>query len=354
MMCSGTEVELSVGRNTAADTSASTTVAEQSSPAMAPLEEEEEESYSDWSEEDLSLHFSPSIIIPSDEESDRETGETQSKEKDGPQGKGGVEVSANQLLGQSTCHRPATFLRQHSMPAYYQRRLATSDEEGPRGYRGLVTAGRPVHIVRDIKSQVQTTGRLSFTNTSSAATTTHHRATGWNHVTYKVIGADHSPPPSYQQAVGVKGTEEAPKSHPVASQGASVTSQAHASTATALPQSQEKPEGSRFRNCSPPINKQAAANQTWQLGALAEGRGQGSGRQQQQLGSRYSSTPCPFHVLVGWVQLVARLIKPFICTARRLHVEAVPAVAYAARLRSVNPVAAGTPATDALRRAEVS
>ena len=40
-------------------------------------EEEEEESYSDWSEEDLSLHFSPSIILQSDEESDRETGETQ-------------------------------------------------------------------------------------------------------------------------------------------------------------------------------------------------------------------------------------------------------------------------------------
>ena len=40
-------------------------------------EEEEEESYSDWSEEDLSLHFSPSIILQSDEESDKETGETQ-------------------------------------------------------------------------------------------------------------------------------------------------------------------------------------------------------------------------------------------------------------------------------------
>ncbi|CAL8379170.1 unnamed protein product [Boreogadus saida] len=323
------------------------------SSSCRPEEEEEEEGYSDWSEEDLSLHFSASIILPSDEESDRETGETQNKEKEGPQAKGGVDVSANQLLSQSKCHRPATFLRQHSMPAYYQRRFATSDEEGPRGYRGLVTAGRPellgpgrnskprlqksfsldetktklasciikevlskkmqvergpaksasnlipnhpncqtpgnqpkfrhgvggtslvqggpVHIVRDIKSQVQTTGRLSFTNSSSAATTTHHRATGWSHVTYKVIGAEDSPPPSYQQAVGVKDTKEATKSHPL-------TSQSHATVATALPQSQERLEGSRFPNCSTPIRKQAAANQTCQLGPITEGGGQRSGR----------------------------------------------------------------------------
>lgn len=32
--------------------------------------EEEEENISDWSEEDLSLHLSPSVILPSDEESD--------------------------------------------------------------------------------------------------------------------------------------------------------------------------------------------------------------------------------------------------------------------------------------------
>lgn len=42
-------------------------------------EEEEEEgedggSISDWSEEDLSLHFSPSVILQSDEESDPESG----------------------------------------------------------------------------------------------------------------------------------------------------------------------------------------------------------------------------------------------------------------------------------------
>lgn len=37
--------------------------------------EEEEGSISDWSEEDLSLHFSPSVILPSDdEESDPESG----------------------------------------------------------------------------------------------------------------------------------------------------------------------------------------------------------------------------------------------------------------------------------------
>ena len=37
-------------------------------------EEEEEGSISEWSEEDLSLHFSPSVILPSDDESDPESG----------------------------------------------------------------------------------------------------------------------------------------------------------------------------------------------------------------------------------------------------------------------------------------
>ena len=38
-------------------------------------EEEEEGSVSDWSDEDLSFHFSPSVILPSDEEeSDPESG----------------------------------------------------------------------------------------------------------------------------------------------------------------------------------------------------------------------------------------------------------------------------------------
>lgn len=48
-------------------------------PSTSHFEEEEEEdeeggTVSDWSEEDLSLHFSPSVILPSgDEESDPES-----------------------------------------------------------------------------------------------------------------------------------------------------------------------------------------------------------------------------------------------------------------------------------------
>lgn len=46
-----------------------------SSTCYSEEEEEEETSISDWSEEDLSLHFSPSVILPSDDdESDPESG----------------------------------------------------------------------------------------------------------------------------------------------------------------------------------------------------------------------------------------------------------------------------------------
>ncbi|KAG7267480.1 hypothetical protein CRUP_023134, partial [Coryphaenoides rupestris] len=130
-------------------------------------EEEEEDCYSDWSEEDLSLHFSPSIILLSDdEESDRETGETQNKEE-GPRGKGGFEVAANQLPAQSTCHRPEMFLRQHSMPAYYQRRLAPSEEEGPRGYRGLLTAARSEFLGPGSNSKPRLQKSLSLDETKT-------------------------------------------------------------------------------------------------------------------------------------------------------------------------------------------
>lgn len=42
------------------------------SSADRPEEEEDEGSVSDWSEEDLSFHFSPSVIHPSDDEEESE------------------------------------------------------------------------------------------------------------------------------------------------------------------------------------------------------------------------------------------------------------------------------------------
>ncbi|XP_028277694.1 uncharacterized protein LOC114446345 [Parambassis ranga] len=286
-------------------------------------EEEEEEdggSISDWSEEDLSLHFSPSVILQSDEESDPESGfecvdvamETQMKGqegeglkmvpkrqiqlrkkdtdnvtdqeilKDGPAERGVLskDLSANELLCSTACHRPDVLLRQHSMPASFHTHSTTgNDGDNYRVYRGLVTGASqgllvggnsrrlqkslsldetktkmasciiknilskkmqveqtgsktpqlknkpepvlapaaeqqggkpgvfkaPVHVVRDMRSVVKNTYSLSFTptTTTSATTTTakpeNNRPTG-----IKMISQEDSPPPTYQQAVGVK------------------------------------------------------------------------------------------------------------------------------------------------------
>ncbi|XP_056254062.1 uncharacterized protein prob1 [Seriola aureovittata] len=291
-------------------------------------EEEEEGSISDWSEEDLSLHFSPSVILPSDDESDpecafkcvdvtvetkvagqegeglkmvpkrqihlkkkKDTENINDQEKlqvilkDGPAEGGGAnnEASANELFCPIVHHRPDPLLRQHSMPASFCTRLTnSSDVDSYRVYRGLVAGAcqgfqvggsseaprrlqksfsldetktkmasciiksvlfkkmqveqsntktshlkkkpeilpalpppadqqtvregggagggvckAPVHTVRDVRSLVKNTYNLSF---STAKTPANYKPTS-----FKVIGQEDSPPPTYQQAVGVKG-----------------------------------------------------------------------------------------------------------------------------------------------------
>ncbi|TDH05352.1 hypothetical protein EPR50_G00143870 [Perca flavescens] len=123
---------------------------------------EGEGSVSEWSEEDLSLHFSPSIILQSDDESDPESGfecvdVTVETQVNGPEGVGlkmvpkrliqlkkkdvvnaaegggaDEELSANELLRP----RPDLFLRQHSMPAALP--PSSSDVDGCSVYRSLV------------------------------------------------------------------------------------------------------------------------------------------------------------------------------------------------------------------------
>ncbi|XP_042338693.1 uncharacterized protein LOC121939816, partial [Plectropomus leopardus] len=145
-------------------------------------EQEEEGSISDWSEEDLSLHFPPSVIVPSDE-SDPESGyecvdvnmdtQVRSQEgeglkmvpkrliqlkkkkdaeklqvilRDGPDEGGGVniEVSANKALCPTVRHCPDLLLRQNSMPASLHTRVTTSsDVDSYRVYRGLVAGSTP-------------------------------------------------------------------------------------------------------------------------------------------------------------------------------------------------------------------
>ncbi|XP_071361903.1 uncharacterized protein [Trachinotus anak] len=308
-------------------------------------QEEEEGSISDWSEEDLSLHFSPSVILPSeDEESDPEssfkcvdvtvetkvaghegevlrmvpkrqihlkkkkdiisekTEKLQGILKDEPAEGGGAnsEVSANELLYPTVHHRPDLLLRQHSMPASF----CTRDVDSYRVYKGLVAGasqgyqvGRrsealrrlqksvsldetktkmasciiksvlskkmqveqsntktshfkkksemlpgppqpadqqtvreggevggcvfkaPVHVVRDVRSLVKNTYNLSF----STATTPEN----YKPKIFKVIGQEDSPPPTYQQAVGVKGHHKTNSTKGHVSNVAASLSQSH-------------------------------------------------------------------------------------------------------------------------------
>ncbi|XP_030010100.1 mucin-5AC-like [Sphaeramia orbicularis] len=66
----------------------------------------------------------------------------------------------------------------------------------------------PVHMVRDMRSLVKNTYSLSFRNSVPPPDTTSlHKPT-----TFKVIGQEVSPPPTYQQAVEVKGQNKSPAS----------------------------------------------------------------------------------------------------------------------------------------------
>ncbi|KAE8287837.1 hypothetical protein D5F01_LYC13894 [Larimichthys crocea] len=333
-------------------------------------DEEEEGSISDWSEEDLSLHFSPSVILQSDdEESDPDsifkcvdiTVETLVK---GPEGEGlrmvpkrqiqlrkkkdidniinqekteklqdgpaersvaNSEVSANEVLCPPVRHRPDLLLRQHSMPtSLHTHSTSNTDVDGYSAYRGLVAGASqgfqvggnsrqrlqksisldetkakmasciiksvlskkmqveqnnsktsylhkkpavlpsvpqpveqqrvreggggktgvgvskaPVHVVRDMRSLVKNTYRLSF-STAQSTPENNNKSTS-----FKVIGQDESPPPTYQQAVGVKGHDETKKS----CQAGGHISKAAAS----LSQSQDRKQNNKF---SHPITQQ--------------------------------------------------------------------------------------------------
>ncbi|XP_022076286.1 uncharacterized protein prob1 [Acanthochromis polyacanthus] len=286
------------------------------SPCFSEVAEDDNEgSISDWSEEDLTLHFSPSVILQSDDEEPdpgsafecvNVTMETQVKaqEREGQkmvpkrliqlkkkkntenvidqvnteklevirtdepaEGRGdNSDVSANEQACPSVCQHPNMLLRQHSMPfSFHTRSVASTDVDGYRVYKGLIAGtspgclvggnsrrlqkslsldetktkmascliknvlskkmqveqssskpshlkktleelpaalqgGRtgvfkaPVHVVRDVRSLAKNTYSLPF------PTSDHHRP-----ASFKVIGQEDSPPPTYQQAVGFKG-----------------------------------------------------------------------------------------------------------------------------------------------------
>ncbi|XP_068565409.1 uncharacterized protein [Cebidichthys violaceus] len=251
-------------------------------------EEDEERSISDWSEEDLSFHFSPSVILPSEEEeeSDPESGfecidvtmETQAV-KMVPKRLIQLKKKKNAeklqvILKDEPAHYPDLLLRQHSMPASFHTHSTTSSDvdgngfykgsqaprllksfsldetktkmasciikdilskkmqveqnncqsfhlqkkparlpglpqpaeqqrvrEGERGETSCLggETGRsvfkaPVHVVRDMRNLVKNTYSLSFSTTPE-----NNKPTS-----FKLIGQNDSPPPTYQQAVGIR------------------------------------------------------------------------------------------------------------------------------------------------------
>lgn len=277
--------------------------------SKAQGEEEDEGSISDWSEEDLSLHFSPSVIVQSDDESDPESGfecinitmETQMKGQDGEglkmvpkrqiqlkKKKDGKDSSEQMILkdgpaegrgvntNEPTCSTthpwPDLLLRQHSMPtSFHATSRTSSDANSYKVYKGLITGAAqgflvggnsrrlqksfsldetktkmascliknvlskkmqveqnnlrknpevtpfllppvkqqggqtggiasraPVHVVRDMRSLVKHTYSHSFTTTSVSHDNNTTRR-------FKATGQEDSPPPAYQQEVGVKG-----------------------------------------------------------------------------------------------------------------------------------------------------
>ncbi|AWO99717.1 putative proline-rich basic protein 1 [Scophthalmus maximus] len=198
-----------------------------------------------------------------DSENSEKMDKPQVMPKKGPVDGGGANnvASANEMLRPTVHHRPDLLLRQHSMPAsFHTRSMTGNDADSNRVYRGLVAGASqdetktkmasciiksvlskkmqveqintktsqkkkpkvlpvlpppadqqrvaeatgegaggfkaPVHVVRDMRSLVKNTYRLSF---ATATAPDKYRPTS-----FKVIGQEDSPPPTYQQAVGVK------------------------------------------------------------------------------------------------------------------------------------------------------
>ncbi|CAJ1063151.1 uncharacterized protein prob1 isoform X1 [Xyrichtys novacula] len=306
-------------------------------------EGEEEGSISDWSEEDLSLHFSPSVILQSDDDhSDPESGFecidiTMETEVRGQEGEGLKMVPKRQIqlkrkkdthnekhqvkLNNTPTegggaisevhHGPDLLRRQHSLPASLH--TTSSDVISYGVYKGLVAGVQgldvggtsrqrlqksfsldetktkmatciiksilskkmqvekntcpkkpaklptipcsveqegvgeaggkkdggvskgPVHVVRDMRKLVKDPYNLTFGTPGGNKPTS-----------FKVIGQEESPPPTYQQAVGVKGHSDTKRG--------SMSCRGHvAKVAASLSQSQNR---NQSEVCSHPITQQ--------------------------------------------------------------------------------------------------
>lgn len=95
----------------------------------------------------------------------------------------------------------------------------------------------PVHVVRDMRSLVKNT--YSLPSTALRVIQQHNKPTS-----FKVIGQEESPPPTYQQAVGVKDHDKTKRSSQASFSSKSTTGQINSVTAS-LSQSQHSNEGNR-------------------------------------------------------------------------------------------------------------
>ncbi|TNM84462.1 hypothetical protein fugu_008640 [Takifugu bimaculatus] len=196
-------------------------------------DEDEDGTISDWSEEDLSLHFSPSVIISSDDEECTfdMPASTTSGDADSYRVYRGLIAGANQGLHvganskqrlqksfsldesktkmasciiknvlskkmqaeQNHSKTPHGKIKPTMVPNLPQPVEQPRVSEGAGGETGGGVTKAPIHVVRDMRSLVK--------NTYSHTMSTSHNS---KPLGFKLVGQGGSPPPTYQQAVGVK------------------------------------------------------------------------------------------------------------------------------------------------------
>ncbi len=123
----------------------------------------------------------------------------------------------------------------------------------------------PVHVVRDMRSLVKNTYSLSFSAAPTTAPENNNKQTS-----LKVIDQEDSPPPTYQQVVGVKGHDETKRSFQASVYSSSSRRQV-TKVAASLSQSQDSKQGGRFsrpitqqrRSSEPIISRSKVDDVTW-------------------------------------------------------------------------------------------
>lgn len=147
-------------------------------------------------------------------------------------------------------------------PAVLPIPLRPVDQQRVREGGGAVFKA-PVHVVRDMRSLVKNTYSLSFSTAPTTAPQDNKPTS------FKVIGQEESPPPTYQQAVGVRGHDETRSSQ--ASVYSSSTAGHIKRVAASLSQSQHSNQSNRTshpitqqrRGSEPTVNRSKEDDVIW-------------------------------------------------------------------------------------------